>query len=387
MISRNIKIFYVLEALLSLFGGIILPVYVVYFRHYGITLFQVAVLAAVFETTIIVFELPTGHFADRFGRKLSTAIGFLLFALSGSIFIFFRSFGGFLIAEIIFGLAETFISGALEALAVDSIEQQQRPSYLPRLFANRTVFRTSALLLGMISGGFLASKELSLLFYPFTAIAVIGFVTALFLTESGLSEKADTPGESREKPASLRQAIFGHRAVLALFAVGLLANFAYEPADQFWQVLFSEIKDLPVSLFGILTAAGLGVVALSAGFTKKLYSKLSLYLSGCFLLMAAGIFGAVQLNLYPAVAGIVIYFIMKELVRPAVSTHLNQLFESANRAAYLSSFNLTCSIGEVAAGIIAGILAQQFSVVFVFYVAAVSALIVPFVYRICAGRR
>jgi len=38
--------------------------------------------------------------------------------VSALIFWKFRSLPGFLAAEIIFGIAETFISGALEALAV-----------------------------------------------------------------------------------------------------------------------------------------------------------------------------------------------------------------------------------------------------------------------------
>ena len=69
MRRRNISLFYVLESQAALFGGLILPVYVLYFRLYDISLLQVAILAAVFEATVLIFELPTGILADRHGRR------------------------------------------------------------------------------------------------------------------------------------------------------------------------------------------------------------------------------------------------------------------------------------------------------------------------------
>lgn len=361
-------------------GGIILPVYVFYFRHYDISLFQVALLAAVFEATIIIFEIPTGLFADRFGRKLSTFTGFILFALSALIFMSYRNFAGFLVAEIIFGLAETFISGALEALAVDSLDQREKDARLPRLFANRTVFKTSALLIGMISGGLLASWILQALFVPVMIIAGIGSLISLSLAEAG---RRSSGSSDKVKPrASLPKAIFRNGAVTALFAIGLFSNFVYEPADQFWQVLFSEVKNIDASFFGFITAIGLILVVTVARFSEKLYDHLALYLSGCFVLTGIALFVAAGSGIYPAITGIVIYFALKELIRPAISTHLNRIFESANRATFLSGYNLTCSIGEVIAAILAGLLAARYGVIFIFYFASAAALAVLFLYLI-----
>ncbi len=403
MIRRNIRFYFALESILSLTGGIILPVYVVYFRHFDITLFQVAFLAALFEATIIIFEVPTGYLADKYGRKLSTILGFFLYAVSGFVFFRFTSFVGFIIAEIIFGIAETFISGALEALAVDSMDITNRDNNLSKLFANRTVFKTSFLLIGMLLGGFLAGSYLSSLFIPFIIIVLIGFVIAMFLKEVG--QESPTPaniknGRSRgDLPYmdengrseadllypdsgrfSLKQLLRRKPIVMALFAVGLFANFAYEPADQYWQVLFSEIKNIETSYFGIITAAGLILVIVITKFSEKLYNRLTFYLSGCFILMAISLYMTANMTIYPAIAGIVIYFALKELIRPAISTHLNRALLSERRATYLSAYNMTCSVGEVIAGICAGLLAARFGVMFIFYFSASAAVFVIVVY-------
>ncbi len=354
--------------------------YVCYFRLYNITLFQVALLAVVFEATIILFELPTGILADKYGRKLSTSIGFCLLAVSGIIFFSMKSFFGFLVAEIVFGLAETFISGALEALTVDSLAPEKRDLLLPRLFANRTVYKTVALLVGMIFAGVLGQFFLKILFLPVIFVALIGFVLTLFLIDSRNYGSNNINSEIKADKPSLPKIIFSNRAILALFGVGLLANFAYEPADQFWQVLFSEDRQVPLFYFGLITGGGFIIVAAMAKFTEKLYKHLAQYIISGFLLTGLALYIVAEFGLYPAIAGIIIYFILKELIRPAISTHLNILFNSENRATYLSGFNLTCSIGEVAAGLTAGVLVAEFGLEFIFYFAAAAAILVPIVF-------
>ena len=384
MISTNVRLFYILEALLSAAGGIILPVYVFYFRNYDITLFQVAVLAVAFEATIIVFELPTGVLADRFGRKASTLTGFALMAVSGLVFFHFKSFTGFLVAEVVFGLAETFISGALEALAVDSLPGDKKDSILAALYARRTAVKNGALLIGMIAGGWLAGVMLPLLFLPVTFLALGGFVVAFFLSEPGIK-----PGRlaSDKKDGSLLKTIFTSRAILALFVVGLLANVVYEPVDQFWQVLFAEIRGVDVSLFGFITAVGLIAVVILAGPVRRMYNRPAFGLLSGFLIMAGALYLSTRDGQYPAIAGIVVYFILKELIRPVLATQLNKRFDGSRRATYLSAFNLTCSVGEVAAGLLAGVLASWYGVITLFHFAAAGAVVVPLIYLLISKRK
>jgi MFS family permease len=375
--GRNIKLFYILEAVLAFSGGIILPAYVLYFRHFEITLFQVAILAVVFEATIIVFEIPTGIFADRYGRKLSTVIGFLLLTVSGIIFFMYRGFIGFLIAEIVFGIAETFISGALEALTVDSLEKDNRGKKLARLMANRTAVKNGGLLIGMVLGGLIAGKFLTLLFAPVIFFGAAGFSASVFLSEikEDKNDRHNRPSVNAERN-SVATSIIRNRVLRALFAVGLLANLAFEGADQYWQVVFSEIKNIPPEYFGLLTAAGLILVIAFARISERLYEHLSAYLAVCFVLISISLLLVTTAGLCPALAGIVAYFTLKELTRPVISYHLNRRIPSEKRAVYLSGFNLACSVGEVASGILVGYLAAEYGVVAVFTFAAVSAVVV-----------
>ncbi|MCX6830308.1 MAG: hypothetical protein NT002_13670, partial [candidate division Zixibacteria bacterium] len=176
------------------------------------------------------------------------------------------------------------------------------------------------------------------------------------------------------------------KIIMAIFVVGIFSNLAFEGVDQYWQVLFSEMRGIGISYFGLMTAAGALIVIAIMRLAEKYFDRLDYYLTVCFILLAAGIFIAARFSVYPAVAGIVAYFVIKELVSPALSTHLNRRFAGADRATFLSSYNLFCSAGEVAAGVIVGVLAGKLGVAFIFYFSAAAALVVPIVYLMLRGK-
>jgi DHA3 family tetracycline resistance protein-like MFS transporter len=71
------------------------------------------------EVAVFLFEVPTGVFADTFGRRRSVIVGCVLmgsgFALEGAI----PEFLAVLAAQAVWGVGYTFISGALEAWVAD----------------------------------------------------------------------------------------------------------------------------------------------------------------------------------------------------------------------------------------------------------------------------
>lgn len=367
--TRNITVFLICEALLASFGGFILPVYVLYFRYFSINLLQVALLAVVFEASVLVFEIPTGLFADRFGRKASVIIGFALFAISGAVFIFFRHFTGFLTGEILFGLGEAFISGAGEALAVDSITAADKEPYLKQLFARRSRVRIVFTALFMMAAGWAFVRFPELVFYPVLIGSLAGFAAAFFFVRN--------PAPEKEKPkffapiAGMFRQIRAIPVLRIIFLVSLAANFSFEGADQYWQVLGTELFDIDVAYFGVLTALGAVLAFILVGPVVRRFSgNLSMPL---LIILLAG----VAISSMPNISGmllptlLVIYFVSKELIIPLFSTSINTAIASEGRATFLSGYNLTCSIGEVASGLIVG------------YIAAYLGL--PVVFVLCGG--
>ncbi len=362
--TRNIRVFLLCEALLASFGGFILPIYVLYFRYFGINLLQVAILAAVFEAAVLVFEIPTGMIADKFGRKLSVFTGFVLFAVGGLIFVFFRHFEGFLVGEIFLGLGEAFISGAGEALAVDSITSSDKDSALKKLFATRSRVRIVLTALFMLSAGYMFSRFPEYIFYSVVVGSIGGIIASLLFVRNPVEEKE--PTSLLQPVRTLIKQVRLIPVLRIIFLVSLAANFAFEGADQYWQILCSEMFDVDVTYFGVLTALGAVLAFILVGPVVKRFSgNLSMPL---LIILLAG----VAISSMPNISGIflpaliVIYFISRELILPLFSTSINAAISSEGRATFLSGYNMTCSIGEVSSGVAVGFIAAYLGLPVVF---------------------
>lgn len=371
---RNSLTFLILEAVRTACGGFILPIYVLYFRYYHISLFEVALLAVIFEASVLIFELPTGLLADHFGQRKSVITGFFLFALSGLIFIFWRSMSGFVFAEILFGLSEAFISGAGEALAVDSIDADKRAEALPRLFTLRSRIRIIVISVAMLTAGYAFSHNQVVTFYPILAGGLIGILVA-FRFRSNRAVGSETTNTKQtsirfwEPISILLQKLKTDRVIPAIFGLALVANFAFEGVDQFWQIFLSEFGEFDVRYFGWLTTIGAVAAFFAVGpILKKSRGNIPAII--LVLLVTGVVISALPTapweGLLPLL--LILYFALREIISPLFSTAINLSIESAGRATFLSAYNMTCSVGEVVSGLMVGLIASRLGlpVVFIF---------------------
>ena len=118
-VEANIPKMFILQALRWFL--LILPTIVLFFQANGLSLTEVFVLQSFFSVSIVILEVPTGYFADVFGRKLSLVAGNGLAFLGLLVYCFAHEFWGFLAAELVLGLGASFTSGSDSALLYDSL--------------------------------------------------------------------------------------------------------------------------------------------------------------------------------------------------------------------------------------------------------------------------
>ena len=364
----KVKIYCVIQFLTSLAFGAIIPVYVLYSRHFDLNLFQIALLAALFEASILVFEMPTGLIADIYGRKLSVVLSALTLFASGLIFISFPSLYGFIIAEIIMGLGETLKSGALEAWLVDSLKHQGKEDKVKYAFSEGKRFYSGGRLLGFVGGGYLGSLNIRYIWYPF---ALILLITSLFLIafmrEEFELKRSPSSSLLQQLKETLRKSIRvvkAERIILALILLGFFFWFSFETISQFWQVHFSENLLIKTHYFGWIVAISSFLVILFVNRITRLYESFKRETTLLILLKAG--FGIslllVALTYNPLVA--IIFFIiiqtLEGLSDPLFLDIFNKHIPSEQRATLLSFKNLTSSSGEVLSGLCIGVVALKF---------------------------
>ena len=112
------------------------PFILLIFRDNGLTFLQIGILYSIRDLSNNILEIPTGVFADTFGRRKAMILAFSSYIISFLIFFFFLDFYVYILAMILFGLGEAFRSGTHKALILEHLKLNdmldQKVSYYGR---------------------------------------------------------------------------------------------------------------------------------------------------------------------------------------------------------------------------------------------------------------
>ncbi len=128
--SHNIRLLFWAE----LFGSVrfLQPVLTLFYFDRGLDEALILVVLLFFSIGVLVGEIPTGVFADRFGAKRSFLVGSIVAILGYSLlFVAFEPWVFFL-SSFLTGFAATFFSGADEALIYESLKQSEEEHLMDR---------------------------------------------------------------------------------------------------------------------------------------------------------------------------------------------------------------------------------------------------------------
>ena len=153
-----------LRAVLLLRAGqrfqLIAPILVPFFAHFGQEMQQIFLLESFYALIILLMEIPSGYFADRYGRVAVLRAGSFFWSLSWLSLLLIDDFLGLLAFEALVGVGASLLSGADLALLYDTERelQQDKPER-----ANRAV--RNLFVVGMAAEGLASMSATGLLFY------------------------------------------------------------------------------------------------------------------------------------------------------------------------------------------------------------------------------
>ncbi len=151
----------------SFFDGFLLhaPIAVIYFSDVsgsfalGMSVFSIGMVAA------SLFEIPTGIFSDKIGRKKTILFG----SISSVIFLFIyataTTYLALIIGAVIAGFARSLFSGNNQALLHDSLKEQGVEKDFSHYYGKVSAMEQSALGIAAVLGGIIASWSLRNVFW------------------------------------------------------------------------------------------------------------------------------------------------------------------------------------------------------------------------------
>lgn len=357
--------------------GLFAPVLGLLLLERGCTLKTLPLVAAIHAAVAIAAEMPSGIFADLYGRKRTFLISCALYGISMVWILCSRSFWALLAGFAIHGLGRAFASGSLDALFVEECLREQGESALTTVTGQLSLWQTLGLTAGALVGGALPNwKEYTThILLRFGLLAFVTALCALLVWEGGKTE--------REGRVTLRaylsqgwETARGSR-VLAGLLLGLLASGAVlSLIETYWQPTFAAMATAAERPFvGVVSASGflaatLGNLAIRRVIRSewRVYLLLRIVLTGLVGLLAlqGGVpgFMAAYVGIYLVIGG---GDVMEQ-------TLLNRAVSDAQRAGFLSVTSLVVQLGGLVAGGISSILVGHVGISGLFLVGGAAVL-------------
>lgn len=363
------RLFLVMGAAHAFATQLIYPVVAIYYvQSVGLNPLQLVLVGTTLELTIFVLEVPTGVLADSFSRRLSVILGYALIGLCFVLEGLVPLFTAILVAEIVRGAGETFISGALDAWLADEIGAEK----LGSAYLRGGQLRQVASVVGIAVGTGLAVVSLNLpILLGGTLLVVLAVFLALTMPEIGFKPTREThtsPGRMMfETLTTGLRAARTHSVVLIFLVVGLFGGASSEGFGRLWEahllanVRFPGLGALgPVVWFGVINlgAALLNVAAAEVAvrrldLTHPAATARTLLTCSALTIVGTVVFGLSR-DFAVALAAFWLISVVGTLAGPVARTWLNRSLGSRGRATVLSLVSQADALGQLSGGPVVG---------------------------------
>ncbi len=372
-INHNLKnrdprsVYYVVVFLQNLSMSMMATSYVLFLYSKGLDPLQANLINTAFMLGNFLFEIPTGVYADYFGRKKSIMLFFLVWGIGHFIYFFSSSFIGFIIAELTAALGITFITGALDAWVIDAVGEGEYVGKVDYILSQAQVYGKTAFVLGGLLGGYLATISLAIPFLAEGFVSLLGLIFAWayiredFVKPKTISLKQGFVDTKNIIKNSLKF-IASQPVVRWLIITTMISWFAFQPLNMFWSPRFTKIGQVDTSIMGWAWVVISLSLILGSHIIKRLtqekqsYLKMA-YLTFLLLSIPAIISGLLPVFL-PSLTFFIIYEIGRGMEKPFKSAYLNRYIPSDKRATLLSFNGMLGRFGAAIGLVVFGFLAK-----------------------------
>ncbi len=334
-LRSNIWKYYLREIFAGMFFSV--PIIVLFWQENGLSLTEIMFLQSIFAIVVVFLEIPTGYFADIFGRKKSLIISALSLFVAITVYSMGYNFFDFLLAEIFFALGISFSSGASSAFVYDTLAALKEENHYKRVWGNAFFIGTIAIGFSGIIGGLIATIDLRYALYasiPFFAMTIP--ITCL-MYEPERKKVIFEKGYTKEILEIAKTTFVKNRKLKWLiFYAGIV--YAFNQAALWLYQPYFKLSGLDIAYFGVVFASFQIIAAISGKYAyrveKKLGEKYSLIMliflvSVSYFLMSNFIF------LFSFSFSFLHQFV-RGFRKVVIIDHINKLTTSKSRATVLS---------------------------------------------------
>ena len=174
-LNNNIRLYPWFHSAANLMGW--LPVFFLYFNQF-VSLAEAIQLGAVYYLSVCIWEVPSGYFSDRAGRRITLFLSGFSLALAYLVFLYASGFYSLALGQFFLAQGVAMMSGTDTAFLYDSLRGLGREREYESIEAKAQKYAFASLTIASIAGGILGSYDLRLAYVLslFGALWMIGLV-------------------------------------------------------------------------------------------------------------------------------------------------------------------------------------------------------------------
>jgi MFS family permease len=352
-------------------GGLFITsiTFFIFFQEKGIDYAKTSILLSLIFLLPVFFEIPTGIFADAFGRKISVLIGYFGEILVIAGIILNNDYTILFILFILWGIVMAFSSGADDAWAIELLPEDNKENIIDAYYS----ISASCYSIGMIFAGLLSTIGITM--YGQSSVWVIDLVILVLILLVFIFTKENYTKDTAEETSikefytttkkgfyvfrdnkNIQNILLGEIFVsLALVGVGNVISQKYLMqsgfAEQYWGITYSA-----VSFIAVLIPAFAIQVAKKFSHQKK-YLMTVMFLQWFLFFIASLIFNPIF-----AVIFIFLHNSLEEAFNPINIAFFQKEIPSSIRATIGSLRSMTMSLSATFGIFLAGILVEYVNV-------------------------
>lgn len=373
-LRNNIPKFYLYKAFnRTLFFA---PIFVLFLQSKGLSMSEVFTLQTIYAFSVVLLEVPSGAFADKYGKKLSLVLGSMCYALSMFMFVIGDNFGHFALVQLISALGMSLISGADSAFLYETLKSLQKEQEYKKIQGKASGLTQILGALGSIVGGIAGS--ISFVYSFLLTGFVVTFATILAITFKKPIAHSLTNKQPNYKEIIISSftIVKNNRQVLWLLLYFAFLN-GFLSLSSFFLQPYLKLIGIPIAVMGVFYAidsiiSGLG--SIGTDYFEKItkhnsFLIITVVISSTFFLL--GTFPS--LLILPLWFLLGIFMLINEIV---TSEKVLSIVEDNKAATVLSFQNLARRFTYGVFGPLLGLVSDKFGVPFTFQIIGIFLLIV-----------
>ncbi len=342
-LKHNILACYISDAVLGTFFQ--LPIWIVYQSQF-LSFEQIAFFAGLSLIVEVVTQMPTGAFADIYGRRISLAIGNLFMALPMFLIAIFPTAEIMWAYAIMWGLGNSFSMGTSKPLLYDTLKAEGKENLYPKIYSKSTVIFQISAAVSIASGGYLYQIMPSLPYYISGIASMFGVFTSFLFVEPNINKSKFKISEFVKTNKAGFAEIFKNKYVTKLTILFVLIIGIGQASQQFFAqpyMLELGMNDIERSWVAMIIKVVIAIIGARVIHIKKIYENEYFLLIIPTLLVIALIpakFAALPLA-YLIITGIAF---ASGNTKPFITPEINENIKSEVRSTALSAQNMISTL-------------------------------------------